>query len=199
MSIKLQTRAEAAGYPGTLFSFHSLRGGFMSASLVKAEVDADSIDTTLRDTALIAGWTIAGKSQLCYVKEHLRSSLVATRMVVPTAEGETDSRIDPNLMTPERFHKLELNSPKDMIRVKKERLYDAIEEKFSGLIKEMKEDELWVKRHCWTFACKDFEEEFGLHGYVLMECVKHDRWKDTSCRSSVREGARKKVVVGMLI
>ncbi|MBM3456379.1 MAG: hypothetical protein FJX80_14785 [Bacteroidetes bacterium] len=52
-------RAIMAGFEKGLFSFHSLRSGFLCSALLKAG-SATELDAVLEHTAFIAGWKVGG-------------------------------------------------------------------------------------------------------------------------------------------
>jgi len=52
-------RALMAGFEPGLFSFHSLRAGFLCAALLKAG-NASELDAVLEHTAFVAGWKVGG-------------------------------------------------------------------------------------------------------------------------------------------
>ena len=61
-------RAKSAGFPPGLFSYHSLRSGFLCSALLKAGSQQER-EAVLEHTAFVAGWKVGGTSQLLYVKE----------------------------------------------------------------------------------------------------------------------------------
>ncbi|KAL6078946.1 hypothetical protein QOT17_001099, partial [Balamuthia mandrillaris] len=82
LNAKLQDRAVRAGYPEGLFSFHSLRAGFLCTALILEGLqEGHSQNNVLDTTALIAGWVPRGRSQQVYVKDTLKRAIVANRLV----------------------------------------------------------------------------------------------------------------------
>ena len=69
-------RASQAGFPDRMFSYHSLRAGFLCSALLKAS-SAEEVEGVLERTALVAGWRPRGASQLLYVKEAFKAQLFA--------------------------------------------------------------------------------------------------------------------------
>jgi hypothetical protein len=65
----IQDRATLCGYPKNLFSFHSLRAGFLCLALIKAGTNKQTVQAVLENTAFIAGWVPNQSAQLSYVKE----------------------------------------------------------------------------------------------------------------------------------
>lgn len=61
-------RVKKTGFPAGLFSFHSLRAGFLCSSLLKAGSQKER-EAILEYTALVAGWKVGSSSQLIYIKE----------------------------------------------------------------------------------------------------------------------------------
>ncbi|KAL6053045.1 hypothetical protein QOT17_018219 [Balamuthia mandrillaris] len=104
LNMRLRSRAKAAGYPPYLFSFHSLRAGFLCSALIKEGLN--NLNTrvdVLNKTAMVAGWVPNGRSQHRYVKDTLKRAIVCTHLVTPA--GST-SDIDAQLITKEAFHEL---------------------------------------------------------------------------------------------
>jgi hypothetical protein len=57
-----------AGFPPGLFSYHSLRSGFLCSALLKAGSQKER-ESILEYTAFVAGWKLGGDSQKVYIKE----------------------------------------------------------------------------------------------------------------------------------
>ncbi|KAL6077808.1 hypothetical protein QOT17_000890 [Balamuthia mandrillaris] len=82
VSLKLQDQAVQAGYPEGLFSFHSLRAGFLCTALILEGLqEGHSQNNVLDTTALITDWVSRGRSQQVYVKDTLKHAIVANRLV----------------------------------------------------------------------------------------------------------------------
>ena len=50
-------RAEFAGYPTGMLSFHSLRAGFICTAIIQAGTNRDQVAAVLEQTAYVAGWS----------------------------------------------------------------------------------------------------------------------------------------------
>ena len=61
-------RSLMAGFEKGLFSFHSLRAGFLCQALLKAG-NAAELNAVLEHAAFVAGWKVGGSAQLLYVKQ----------------------------------------------------------------------------------------------------------------------------------
>lgn len=61
-------RVRKAGFPNGMFSYHSLRSGFLCSALLNASCREEK-EAILERTALVAGWKFGGRSQLLYIKE----------------------------------------------------------------------------------------------------------------------------------
>lgn len=109
MRTRFKAAAERAGYPHELFSFHSMRSGFICSALLNGATITEGTDekAILEATAFIAGWKVGGKAQLGYLKECSTASLVASRVV----SASPGSRVDRALIAPEVFHSITLKAP----------------------------------------------------------------------------------------
>lgn len=56
------SRCTQAGFQSKLFSFHSLRAGYLCSGLLKAWKDEKAIQPIFEHTALVAGWKINGSA-----------------------------------------------------------------------------------------------------------------------------------------
>jgi hypothetical protein len=90
-------RSEQAGYKYRLFSFHSLRSGFMATVLLGFGVNGDN-KGILEMAALIAGWTPFGKAQLRYIKSLSRQQLIASRLIIDVSEYEKNQSLINSLL-----------------------------------------------------------------------------------------------------
>ncbi|KAH7822256.1 uncharacterized protein MONOS_17651 [Monocercomonoides exilis] len=106
MSQRLRRRAQAAGYPHDLFSFHSFRSGFMCSAILASGVDAHARDSAYMYTAAIAGWVPNSKVQNRYAKPAITASIVSSRVIKTKIENEV---IDMSLVNPETFHNINFN------------------------------------------------------------------------------------------
>jgi hypothetical protein len=67
---RLKRRAVLAGFPESLFGFHSFRAGFICSAFINAGNDASVRAGIIEQTALVGGWVPNGKSQLVYLKKN---------------------------------------------------------------------------------------------------------------------------------
>ena len=98
-----------AGFPPHLylFSFHSLRCGFMCSALLKAGSNADAVKAILDNTyclpAFIAGWMDGWMpnqaAPLRYVKECAKRSIILSRFIMPEEEEEEEGEGEEDLPT----------------------------------------------------------------------------------------------------
>lgn len=88
MSARFKECAKNASYPDGLFSFHSLRAGFLCSAILKTGLNQTALNSVLDETAFIAGWKARGRSQLSYVKTSTVRGISATRLVFLNANGE---------------------------------------------------------------------------------------------------------------
>jgi hypothetical protein len=135
-----------------LFSFHSLRSGYLCSAIIKAGTSEDAIATVLHLTGYVAGWVPCGKCQMGYVKEVLKKIMVATRLVL-YSEGEgDDSVIDAKMIEPEKFHSITFQEPILVKGRKTQLVRKVIEKSFEEWMKERTEEKGWVIKKCWTLA-----------------------------------------------
>jgi hypothetical protein len=66
MRENFKTRAQWAGFPRALFTFHSLRAGFLCSAILKAGTDPNAVRAVLENTALVADWAPFQKAQMQY-------------------------------------------------------------------------------------------------------------------------------------
>lgn len=111
MRLMFKTRAESAGFPYHLFSFHSLRAGFLCSALLNAGTDSDAIKAVLEHTAFVAGWVPYKPAQMRYVKESAKRTIVTSRLVLPKEylKSSNNNIIDKCLTTSQNFHNVKLN------------------------------------------------------------------------------------------
>ena len=81
MRERLKMRLSQAGFPDSLFSFHSFRSGFICSSLLLAGKDPGQQGSVLDHTAFVAGWIPYGRAQKRYVKSVAEVMIVASRLV----------------------------------------------------------------------------------------------------------------------
>ena len=106
-----KSRALSASYPPKLFTFHSLRSGFICSALLKAGTNANAVKAILENTAFIAGWVPNQAAQLRYVKECGKKTIISSRLVMPTEENLETNIVDTFLSTSEAFHSIKLSEP----------------------------------------------------------------------------------------
>jgi hypothetical protein len=80
-----KTRASLAGFPHSMFSFHSLRA--ICTALLKAGSDSNGIKAVLENTAFVSGWVPNKAAQLRYVKESSKRTIVSSRLILPIEEN----------------------------------------------------------------------------------------------------------------
>lgn len=195
MSSRLKTRARQAGYPKSLFSFHSLRAGFMCSAMIQAGMDASRRKAVLEMTALVAGWKICGYSQMLYVKEVARATIVASRLVLPESESGPVGVIDPALVCPESFHGIKMLPPKVPQWEKKHEFVGEVEKRFMEMKKERKEDKTWIKKKCWEISDRKFVEEKGKQEEVREMCQTIAAWKNPQTRFREERHAEHRVMM----
>eukprot|EP00770_Monocercomonoides_exilis_P016027 MONOS_15978.1-p1 / transcript=MONOS_15978.1 / gene=MONOS_15978 / organism=Monocercomonoides_exilis_PA203 / gene_product=unspecified product / transcript_product=unspecified product / location=Mono_scaffold01440:307-3226(-) / protein_length=973 / sequence_SO=supercontig / SO=protein_coding / is_pseudo=false len=111
MRVRLQKRAKQAGYPENIFGFHSLRSGFICSALIKGRSDPSKKDSIIEATALVGNWQAGSAAQWNYVKETEKSIVVASRLLVPNEDVESDELFDKSLTEPSVYHNIKLNEP----------------------------------------------------------------------------------------
>ncbi|KAH7818782.1 uncharacterized protein MONOS_15150 [Monocercomonoides exilis] len=134
MRERFKARAEQAGYPRSLFSFHSLRSGFICTALIKAGTNKVEQKAVLESTALIAGWVPYRLAQMGYIKKVARRVIVSSRLVNEDEEGKKLSEIDKTMLGLEAFHGIELRVSDKMsapMRMFEERVIERMK-KFFG-------------------------------------------------------------------
>lgn len=104
-------RAIRAGFPAKLFSFHSLRAGFLCSALLRAGSNAGAVRSILENTAFVAGWVPHQAAQLRYVRDCARRTIIASRLVMPAEEGLSAEPVEVYLSSPETFHGIQLSPP----------------------------------------------------------------------------------------
>ncbi|KAH7825931.1 uncharacterized protein MONOS_9832 [Monocercomonoides exilis] len=112
MSFHFKERSEYAGYPRRLFSFHSLRSGFICTSLIKAGSSTDAQNAIMEKTALIAGWVPWRLAQMGYLKMVAKRTIVSSRLVSSSSSSENVPLVDETLLDVEAFHGISLEPPK---------------------------------------------------------------------------------------
>ena len=98
----LQKCAFLAGFPLKLFSFHSLRCGFISSAVI-ASMMRNQVDSVYLNTSLIAKWVHKENSQLGYIKNTLHKIILCNNVVM--AE---DNVLNTGSIDSKAFHSLEI-------------------------------------------------------------------------------------------
>lgn len=113
MSAAFKTACELAGFPSELFSFHSLRAGFICSAVIEealkqGDVSDSAKHAIMEATAFVAGWKPNGPAQQGYIKDVLKSNLIASRLVSSGVNGAepANGKIDSNSLAPAAFHDL---------------------------------------------------------------------------------------------
>src|SRR6185437_252441 len=101
-----KARSLCAGFPPGIFSFHSLRAGFICSALLKSGSDAEALKSVLENTSFVAGWKPNHPAQLRYVKTCARKTIVSSRLVMPLEENASTNPVDPFLTSSETFHNI---------------------------------------------------------------------------------------------
>lgn len=114
-------------------------------------------------------------------------------MVMGSEVGKNTSVYDKELLKPERFHDIHLETPARLSRGEKQRLYDEVEKHFHSLLKGKCDDLEWVNMQCWKISCKEYVTVKGLERMVYKECEKSKRWKDAQVKCGIQSCARKKI------
>ncbi len=166
MSAAFKSACISSGFPAELFSFHSLRAGFicsaiLSEALKDKNVDKRTQQAVMERCAWIGGWVVNGAAQQGYVKDCAKAALVTTRVVGagPEFAGPADGDIDPILTSPQVYHSLP-SAPKPSYSVNRnwEKLNDEINKivfpdnaaYVEGATREA------VRRHCLEHALQTY-------------------------------------------
>ncbi|KAH7832791.1 uncharacterized protein MONOS_16905 [Monocercomonoides exilis] len=136
MRERFKQRAENAGYPRNLFSFHSLRSGFICSALIKSGKNEDSKKAVLEKTALIAGWVPYRLAQMTYIKNVARRAIVSSRLVMPYKEGRNESEMDETLLELEMFHGIVLKMKEGNEKNPYEKYKEKVEERMKIFFEE---------------------------------------------------------------
>ncbi|KAH7826718.1 uncharacterized protein MONOS_14816 [Monocercomonoides exilis] len=105
---KHKMRAKNAGYPRSLFSFHSLRSGFICSALIKSKSDPQAQKAVLERTSLFSDWVPHRLVQMGYIKKVARRALVSTRLLSEEEDGAQPD-MDRTLLGLEAFHGIFFN------------------------------------------------------------------------------------------
>lgn len=146
-----KSRAVLAGFPHELFSFHSLRAGFLCSALLKAGTDSSAVKAVLESTAFVAGWVPNQNAQLRYVKTCAKKTIVSSRLIMPSEESHESNVVDPILMSSEAFHGISLSESSWDIETNYNAFYNAVEKSFTvAYLNETERKALRDK--CWRNA-----------------------------------------------
>ena len=130
MRERVKARAEMAGYPKGLFGFHSLRSGFMGSAAIQAYGDAAQMTGALETTSFVAGWEKNSRTQELYVKNAVKRTMVASRLVAKDKLGLSGASIDKSIAkNPERFHKIKLEPKEYPSNVNMETFHEKLRKK----------------------------------------------------------------------
>jgi len=116
-------RAEEAGYPHRIFSFHSLRSGFLCSALAKAGTDDTKVKGVMEATAQVADWDVYGNSQQRYIKDNNKKLIICNRLI---DYKPLSSLIEKNEIDPEYYHHINLIQPNNKRIFIKRKLFELI-------------------------------------------------------------------------
>lgn len=150
-----KTRAISAGFPEGLFSFHSLRAGFLCSAILKAGCNPEELKAILETTAHVAGWVPNQAAQMRYVKTCAKKTIVASRLLMPEEEGLSLNIVDRMLTNSEAFHNIVLAEPYWDPAIVYSLFFKAIEKKFTNeSLSQSDSDSL--KKKCWRNSFRSF-------------------------------------------
>jgi hypothetical protein len=188
------SRAIAAGFPKGIFSFHSLRAGFICSALLKAGTDPAASRAILENTAFVAGWVPNQPAQLRYVKECARKTIISSRLVIPSDTNENRSIIDPFLTSSETFHGIKLQDPSWDPETNYRLFHEKLDEKFirsdlNGFAAKA------FKLKCWRKALSAFVQgDEALEALARLKYREKSSWTVPGSRCQTEMDAR--VLVG---
>ncbi|KAH7818577.1 uncharacterized protein MONOS_14930 [Monocercomonoides exilis] len=197
MSQRLRRRAQAAGYPHDLFSFHSFRSGFMCSAILAAGVDAHARDSAYMYTAAIAGWIPNSKVQNRYAKPAITASIVASRVIKTKIDNEV---IDMSLVNPETFHNINFNNDIEhnicertaiqwVRRAFKERI--NVEKVTSTTEKKTEEKRKLYRQRAWKDALARYvASDDAMEKEASEIYTKHKNYKENRSRTATMNNAR---------
>jgi hypothetical protein len=189
-----KSRAMKAGFPANLFSFHSMRAGFLCSALLKAGTDSNQINAVLEHTGHIAGWKPGKAAQLRYVKEAAKRTIVATRVVQANEGGRNRRVIDPVLTTTENFHGIRLKASQWCSKTNYCSFQQKLDVKFTVASLSDRE-KISLKSRCWRKSLGIFVKNSAvLEREARKIFKKNPHWKTKSGRSITESNAR--MVVG---
>ncbi|KAH7827159.1 uncharacterized protein MONOS_16000 [Monocercomonoides exilis] len=197
MSQRLRRRAQDAGYPHDLFSFHSFRSGFMCSAILASGVDAHSRDSTYIFTAAIAGWIPNSKVQNRYSKPAITGTIVTNRIITSKISNEV---VDTSLINPEAFHNIRFNNDIEhnvsertavlwVRRAFKERI--NVERVTSTTAKKTEEKRKLYKQRAWKDAVSRYVlSDDDMEREAKEIYTQHPNYKNIHSRSSTMTNVR---------
>ncbi|KAH7814735.1 uncharacterized protein MONOS_15977 [Monocercomonoides exilis] len=152
MSLRFRKRSEQAGYPCKLFSFHSLRAGFICTAIMVAGTDEEKLRGILEHTAYVADWVPFGRAQLTYVRNTSKKITVCSRLVNPKPG---DTVIDLALTSIAAYHSIKLSDPKRTIKEQFQTFRNAVNDHFNDAMKHLEDGEREI-RNQWKKCAKAY-------------------------------------------
>ena len=155
MRERFKVRVISAGFPAKMFSFHSLRSGFLCSALLKAGSDKNALSAVLENTAFVAGWIPNRPAQLRYVKESVKRTIVATRLITNNETSGDASVIDKILSTSENFHNITLAGGNWDPETNYRQFFKVLNAKFSLQSLPKRECE-YLRMKCWRKSMNQY-------------------------------------------
>jgi hypothetical protein len=189
-----------------MFSFHSLRSGFLCNALLLAGNNESSIANAIHLTALVADWEVGSKVQMRYVKEVFKKNLISNRLIkqikksvceklsegirMPEVQAENPI-LDPSYNDSVLFHALDSEpvstwTPIFAIRYFNTQIRAAIKKKWSndliekGDSKTKEETTEAITRRILNALCKSWMK--NKHRVFLQDCLEKRYESDDSNR-----------------
>lgn len=180
MRERVKARAEMAGYPKGLFGFHSLRSGFMGSAAIQAYGDASKMSAALETTQFVAGWEKNSRTQELYVKNAVKRTMIASRLIAKDQLDLSGGVIDKSIAKdPERFHKIKLEPKEYPSNVNMQSFHEKLKKK----LRDPKVDEEENERRYISISLIGFSL-FCEHHTELMEKAEQLH-EDESTRSII--------------
>ena len=188
-----KSRAISAGFPAALFTFHSLRAGFICSALLKAGSDANAVQAVLENTAFIAGWAPHQAAQLRYVKTCAKKTLVSSRMIMPAEEELGGGIIDPFLTSSEAFHSVTIGDPSWRTDENYKSFVELVNKQFHNSTLTADENKSLAKS-CWRTAfTKYVQGNRELEATASALYKSRPNWKVPQYRSATEADVRERV------
>ena len=112
MSQCFNDRATRAGYPRGHFTFHSLRAGFLCATIINCNLsNSGATNDALVLASMVGGWVPGGTAQKRYIKLVMGECVVGSRLMTEPRNRPTTDDVGPfarEFLTSESFHGLKL-------------------------------------------------------------------------------------------